>query len=153
MALGSEPVPIDPLSVCLWRLPRLKKTKRDTPNPLTQWNSVVACYINNDVHVSRHHVLCASRARLTCIWTHMQNTMCFLANHRHLYYMCVQVGSRTCHFPFSSPHSALVFIFTLRFSQPSFPPHQCLINLTYVQSLDVCSRWDQVNLWKKENIS
>lgn len=31
--------------------------------------------------------------------------------------------------------------------------HQQLINLRHVQSLGVCSGWDQVNLWNGDNIS
>lgn len=69
------------------------------------------------------------------IWTHAHVCKC-LSIHLTVY---VSTGSSL---------AVLLFLPLL-----SFPLHQSLINLRHVQSLGLCSGWDQVNLWNGDNIS
>lgn len=81
----------------------------------------------------------------TCIFEHIfeycYKTVC------NIQYVCIFVCV-----PAISLVALIFFPTSSPFSHCSHFPQQ-LINLRHVQSLGVCSGWDQVNLWNGDNIS
>lgn len=112
------------------------------------WHSIylsTTCYYIQHVNVCTV-ILYAVCVCSTCIFKHICKCVS-----SHLPVFVIHV--RMCCACVPAITSFLLCFFPLYPSLLSFPLHQSLINLTHVQSLDVCSGWDQVNLWNKDNIS